>query len=220
MQVLDLDAQQAGDDSDVGKPVEDEHPAGAHERDAEARHRRPRSARELEGGAVDCDRIANAFFPHQLGDEAVPRRRIEGHAAAQQEAEHIDMPELHMAADRGDAEQHGDHAEAGLDGDEQLAPVDMIGKRSRDCHQQQLRQKLERRDQADGARAVIGEFGQHQPVLRGALHPGADVRKEAGTHPEPEVPVGQRPKRASRQRSHAPFHSPCSVASRNPRPSL
>src|SRR3954451_7010910 len=72
----------------------------------------------------------------------------------------------------------------------------MIGGIAGPRHQQQLRPELQRHHDADRRGALMGELGQDQPVLGGALHPGADVRYQRTRCPYPVVVVRQRAKRA------------------------
>ena len=63
-----------------------------------------------------------------------------------------------------------------------------------------MRAELQRHDDADGGGAVVGQPGQHEPVLRGALHPGADIRDERPGSPDAVVVAAQRAERATHRR--------------------
>ncbi len=49
---------------------------------------------------------------------------------------------------------------------------------------------------ADGGSVVVGELGEHQPVLGRPLHPGADVGDEGAGDPDPIVEASQGPEDA------------------------
>ena len=51
-------------------------------------------ARAVERSGVQPDRVREVSFADQLGDEGLAHRRIERGTAAEQEGEHIDVPEL------------------------------------------------------------------------------------------------------------------------------
>ena len=63
----------------------------------------------------------------------------------------------------------------------------MIGGKAGPGQQQELRPELQRHDDADGGGVVMGELGEHQPILGRALHPGADVGDEGAGGPDPIV---------------------------------
>src|SRR5690606_18599977 len=49
------------------------------------------------------------------------------------------------------------------------------------------RAELARHREADGGRVVVGQLGEHDPVLRGRLHPCTDVRDQGPDEPDPIV---------------------------------
>ena len=107
---------------------------------------------EVELSATAFDRSAS---PHQLGDEGLAHRRIERRAAAEQEGEHIDVPELHHAGDGQKPEPQRERAHRGLRRHQQLALIEMIGRKAGPRHQQELRSELQRHHDADRGCAVI-----------------------------------------------------------------
>lgn len=84
--------------AEVGQAVDDDNLAGAGRGDQHAGHRRTYHARSIEGRGIERYRIGQIFLVDQFGDAGLPRRRIEGGNAAQQQREQVDMPELHVAA--------------------------------------------------------------------------------------------------------------------------
>jgi hypothetical protein len=81
--------------------------------------------------------------------------------------------------------------EAQLRGDQQFAPVELVGGEATDGQQQQHRPELQGHDDAQGGGILFGQLRQHQPVLGGALHPGADVGNDPAKGPDAEVVDGQ-----------------------------
>ena len=53
--------------------------------------------------------------------------------------------------------------------------------------QEQLGAELKRHDEPHRGGVMVGQLGQHQPVLGHPLHPGADVGHQAARRPDPEV---------------------------------
>ena len=85
---------------------------------------------------------------------------------------------------------------------QELALVEVVGGQAGPGQEQKLRPELQRHDHADGRGVVMGELGEHQPVLRRALHPGADVGDERPGGPDPVVEDAQRPEDARAARGH------------------
>ncbi len=101
------------------------------------------------------------------------------------------MPQPDQAGDDEKAEAEREQSHGGLGADEQLAPVEMIGGMAGERQQQDLRSELQPHHDADRGGIVLGQLGQHDPVLRGALHPAADIGDERADGPDPVVPVRQ-----------------------------
>ena len=130
----------------------------------------------------------------QFRDKGLAHRGVEGRRAAEQEGEDVDVPKLDKAGHGQHAPGQREHAHRRLGGDQELALVEMVGGEAGPGQQQKLRPELQRHDQADGRSVVIGEQGEHQPVLGGPLHPGADVGDEGAGCPDPIVEAPQRRK--------------------------
>ncbi len=86
-------------------------------------------------------------------------------------ANDIDVPELGLAGEQECAHAEGERALAGLRPHQHAASVEAIRDQPRDRHEQQDRPELQRHRDAEGRRVVVGQLGQHDPVLGGALHP-------------------------------------------------
>jgi hypothetical protein len=139
----------------------------------------------------------------ELSATALAHRRVEGGDAAQQEGEDVDVPELYVASDGQDAQHQGEQPLGALRGHQHLAPVEAVGDVSREGQQEQRRPELQRHHDADRGRVAVGEVRQHQPVLRGALHPGADVGDERPRRPAAVIGTGQRSEGDSEHRESA-----------------
>src|SRR5262249_41129650 len=101
----------------------------------------------------------------------------------------------------------GEGANRRLGGDEEPALVEMVGRVAGQGQQQELRPELQRHDQADRKCVVVGELGEHQPVLARPLHPGADVGDEGAGRPDPIVVPFQGPEDARKGRPHGASYS-------------
>ncbi len=93
------------------------------------------------------------------------------------------MPQLRDAHDDDDAEPESKCAHDGLSDDEHLSHVDAVGDDAGPRHEDQHRAKLQRHGDPDGRGVMVGELGEHDPVLGGALHPRADVGREGTDEP-------------------------------------
>src|SRR5690606_29456502 len=69
---------------------------------------------------------------------------------------------------------------------------EMVGDKAGQWQQQQRRTELQGHDDADGGGIPVGQFGENQPVLCRALHPGADVGDKRTRSPEAEIETTQR----------------------------
>ena len=111
--------------------------------------------------------------------------------AAEQEGEHVHVPQLHDPRDGEHAQHQRQHAHRRLRRHQQLALIEVVGRRSRPGQQQHLRPELQRHDDADGRRVVMRQLREHEPVLRDALHPGADVGNDRAGCPEAIVEISE-----------------------------
>ena len=198
------DAQEREGDQhrDEGGAVDQEGPAGADRGDDHAGDGRADHPRGVERGRVERHRIVQVVIADQFRDEGLTHRRIERRRAAEQEGEDVDVPELDDAGDGEDPQRQGESAHRRLRGDQELALIEMVGGEARPWQQQQLRPELQRHDQADGRSVVMGELGEHQPVLGRPLHPGADIGDEGAGDPDPIVETSQRPEDARKGSLH------------------
>ncbi len=108
------------------------------------------------------------------------------------------MPQLDEAGDGEKTEAQRQQTHRRLRRHQQLAPVEMIGRKAAPGQQQEQRAELQRHDDADGGRVVVGQLRQHQPALRRALQPGPDIGDEGAAGPDPVVEAAQRTEGALR----------------------
>ena len=185
-----------------GRAVDQEGPARADRGDGQAGDGRADHPGGVERGRVERHGIVQVGIADQFRDESLAHRRIEGGGAAEQEGEDVDVPELDGAGDGQEPQDQGETAHGRLGGDEELALVEMVGGDAGPGQQQELRSELQGHDQADRRSVVIGELGEHQPVLAGPLHPGADVGDEGPGCPDPIVEPSQGPEDARERKPH------------------
>jgi hypothetical protein len=112
---------------DIGQRIDQEYPAGADRRDQQAGHRRAYHAGGVEGGGVERHRIGQVLLAHQLGDEGLARRRIEGADAAKQKGEQVDLPQLRHARQRQDAQAERQQGHGALCSQQNLTAVVPVG---------------------------------------------------------------------------------------------
>ncbi len=182
--------------------VDQEGPAGPERGDDETGDRGADHPRRVERGRVQRDRVRKVLIAHQFPNESLARRGVERRRRAEQEGEHIDVPELHEAGDGEKPERRRERPHRRLRGHEELALIQAVGGRSRPRQEQQLRPELQRHHRADRRGAVMGEPGEHQPGLRRALHPGADIGDEGPGGPHPVIENAQRAEDARAARGH------------------
>ncbi|MBB6186741.1 hypothetical protein HDE77_001091 [Rhodanobacter sp. MP7CTX1] len=85
------------------------------------------------------------------------------------------MPQLDESSDGEDTQSQRQQTHGRLSGDQEFSPIEMIGRKASHGQQQQLRTELERHHDTDRGRVPVGELGEHDPVLGGALHPRANI---------------------------------------------
>jgi len=84
--------------------------------------------------------------------------------------------------------QHGHH---GLGREQDATPFQMVCRIPGQRQQQKSRTELQRHHDANRRGVLVRQLRQHQPVLRHALHPGADVRHDGACGPHPVVVTAQ-----------------------------
>jgi hypothetical protein len=105
------------------------------------------------------------------------------HAGRERQGEHVPDADDVEENERGQDERAGQLD--GLGADQQVAAIVAVGDHAADQRQQQDRQFADEAVEAE----VEGRTadGQHQPVLRDLLHPGAGRRQDVGGPQQPEV---------------------------------
>ncbi|CPU65421.1 Uncharacterised protein [Mycobacteroides abscessus] len=99
------------------------------------------------------------------------------------------MPQLDVPGQHERAETEREQSHRALGGHEEPTAWQPVGEQARPRGQGEHGCELQRGDDADGDAGVVGEVAEDEPVLRDALHPGADVRDERGAEPDAVVVV-------------------------------
>ena len=159
------------------------------QRDQAAGDRRADDAPEVERRRVQTDGVGELVAPHHLVDERLPGGRVDRGADAEQEGDHVDVPDRHPTGDGQEPEQPGRDAHRCLRHGEDPTLGEAIGEHTGDGREQQDRQELQ--PGRDAERAGAAGERQHQPVLSDALHPRADVRHQRAGGEQPVVAVPQ-----------------------------
>ncbi len=187
MKLVDAKQRQRTEHGDKGGPVDQERPPGTHGGDEGAGDGRTDHPCGVERCGVQRHGIRQVGFSDQLGDEGVTRRRVERGDAAKQKREHVDVPQLNEPGDGENTQREGEGAHRRLGADQELSPVKMIGRKTGQGQQQEMRPELQRHHDAHGGRIVVGQLGEHEPALRDALHPCSHIGHDRAAGPDPII---------------------------------
>ncbi len=151
--------------------------------------------RQVELDRVQRDGVRQIFLVDERGQQRLIRRASERLRDARHERQRHDVPDL----DDVEIHQDGERARRGhldvLRRHQRLAAVVAIGEHAADEREEDDRQLLQERVEAEVERR-IGQR-EDQPVLRDDLHPRADGRTAGADPLDAEIPVGE-------GRQHAP----------------
>ena len=157
------------DHHDEGERVDREARLDPPEGDHEARQCRPDDPRGVDDHAVQADDVHDPVRADDLDHEALPGRVVDRVRGAAQEDEGEDHPRLDDARDGEREERQRRHRHRRLR-DQQEPPLrEPVGQQPAPGADQQERQELQRRGEAD-VDARSGQ-GEDQPHLRDDLHP-------------------------------------------------
>jgi hypothetical protein len=160
----------------------------------------------MEQAGVECDGVGQIGARHQLRDERMPRRQLEGLHHAEQQRQRQDVPRLHPATEREHGQrqrlQHGQRLRA----QQQVATREAVGQHPAVQPQHQARQHQRRARQAE-YQAGLREPVQ-QPGLRQALHPGAGQRHQLTEIEQAEVAMPEGTQGVAHARSMREAHCP------------
>jgi hypothetical protein len=187
MKFAEAKQRQRTEHGDKRDRVDQEYPPGTHGGDQGAGDRRTDHARGVERCGVQRHGVRQVGFPDQLGNESVTRRRVERRDAAKQKRKRVYLPKLHEPGDGENTEAEGEGAHCRLRADQELSPVEMIGRKTGQGQQQKMRPELQRHHHADGGRVVVGQLREHEPALGNALHPCAHIGHDRPASPQPII---------------------------------
>ncbi len=154
--------------------------AGGHAEGGErhAGDQRAEDARQVELNRVERDGVRQVAARHERRKQRLIRRSAERLRDAGRERQREHVPDAHDVEvdERGQDERAGQLD--GLGADQQVAAIVAVGDHAADQRQQQDRQFADEavESEVEGRAAD----GQHQPVLRDLLHPGAGRRQDVG----------------------------------------
>ena len=165
--MLEIEHGQCRQDRQVTDAVQGEGPGRAPGRQDDAADGGTDNAGCVEHRRVQRDRALDVLARHQIADERLPSGCLEGGEQSEQERQHINLPQLHVAAegDRGHRQRlqrlqrTGDHDQSLL--------ANPVGNHARDQRQGQRRCELEDGQNTERRRRV-GHV-EDQPGLRNAL---------------------------------------------------
>ena len=169
--------------------VDEEHWADPPPVDEEARGGRADQARGMKGRGVQGDGVRHLLVGHELAHKGLARGGVDGGDRARDERKDVLVPELARPRQDDDADDEGHEADAELRALQESAPRDAVREDPRPRGEQDNREELEGRHEANLGGVVIGEDRQHVPVLGDALEPHARGRNEGGDEPVPVIHV-------------------------------
>ena len=164
----------------------EQHAGDRRSHDAGARHRRP----------VQPDRARNVFGLHELGDEALASRRLEGRRTPEQQGRDCEHRQRAIAVGHEQRRCQRDHRRRDIGDDEDPTLVDPVGHGSRVRAEEQQREELQRDHEAESRRVV--RLPEHDPADRGGLRPRTDHGEDLPHEEEAVVPDAQGPERPGR----------------------
>ncbi len=176
--------------------VEEEAGRDADQPDDQAGDRRSHDAGQVEGRAVERDRVGDVGATDHLDHERLPDGHLDGVHEAQPDGQQVDHPDLHQVGHHQDAQRQGEDERHDLGHDERLTLGQGVGDDAAEEAEDEHRQELAGGHDAQRER-VVGQR-QHQPALGDRLHPGADQRDQLAGEEEPEVAVCERRSDAAR----------------------
>ena len=97
------------------------------------------------------------------------------------------MPQLPGAEDHQEAQPGAQQRHGGLGHHQEVPPVEAVRHQAGHGRQEELRPQLQGHGDAHGPRVMVCQMVKDQPVLGGALHPGADIGYQGANEPEPVV---------------------------------
>ena len=137
--------------------------------------RRTDQAAELEDRGVHADRVPQVARAHELVDEDLAGRLVQHGDQAQDQGDHVDVPDLDPLAERQHGEDRRQHRGHGLAQHEDLPLREAVRHHAGPRAEEQRGKELQRHGDADGGDGT-GEL-EHQPVLGDPLHPERDRRR-------------------------------------------
>ncbi len=139
----------------------------------------------MEAGGVQTDGVADESRGHHLRSKGLPGWRIHGSGDTLQEGQQVHLPQRDPAADDQNRQRGARQRQGPLTEQEQSPFGDAVGE-GPGPRRGQGRQELQTGDQPQRHGGVVGEDGEHQPILSNPRHPGAGVGNQS-THPEQAV---------------------------------
>ena len=152
-------------------------------------------ARAVEHHRVERDRVGEIVVAHHLDHERLAAGHVERTDGAVECGQQNHVPDADGAGPGQRREREGAQHQQDLSRDNQAAAIDAVNHYAGEQTDQQDRRELRERDDAEHRRRV--RQLQHQPRLRGALHPGAGERGQLAEEIETVVAMAQRAKRAA-----------------------
>ena len=145
----------------------------------------------VEGGGVEGDGVCHLLSGNQLPHERLACRGVERGDRSRDEGQGILVPQLSRSGHDDDADDQGHQADARLRRLQEPPARDPIGENACGGGEEDDRQKLQGRDHTNLGGVVVGEYGEHVPVLRDALQPRAGRGNEGRREPVAVVDVAQ-----------------------------
>jgi D-alanyl-D-alanine carboxypeptidase len=184
VQRIGPDEEHAGDHGEVAHGVDAEVAGDPERRDRHPGDRGPDDARQVERRRAQRDGIDEILARHQLRDERLPHRHLDGVHETGHQREQVHVPDLDHAGQGEHEEGRGLRHRDAVDRDERATLVDAVGEDPTQRREEHRRPEHEGHDEAQLERRATQL--EHEPRQRHRLHPRAD---QASDLPEPVAPI-------------------------------
>ena len=144
----------------------------------------------LKMALLSAIRVRHVGRPDHLGHEGLPGRVVHDRYHAQRESQQVDVPQPDRSGNREEAENQRQAAHEALGDQQNAALAEPVGDRAAPQAEQQQREELQARSDAERRAAAVRQV-QHQPVLRGPLHPRAAVGDDLPGREQAVIMVAQ-----------------------------
>ncbi len=188
-----LHGKKRRDDGEIAQAVQEKTDPLSDQGDEDARHGGSEKSRPVEHGGVQGDGIAQVpLVVDHVNDKGLPRRDVQGIDAAQEQAQHDDVPDRHGTRQDEHRQRQGLRHGQRLGQDQGPVAVPAVRqdpREGRDDKRGKLARKTDHPQQEDRIGQAVD-----QPAQRDLLHPGADQGNALAREEQSVIPGLERSK--------------------------